>query len=89
MADTTRWTITLPSKTAEAVDILAADSGAKRAQIVNMLLGRGLSIEYLLEERGGSIIYRSPDGQEQVLLEKVDQMSIQKLKNSGLLSSYS
>lgn len=75
MSDTTRWTITLPAETAEALEMLAEESGTNRSQVINKLIGRGLAIEYLVEE-GGIIIHRSPDGQDRVILQEIDKLNL-------------
>jgi hypothetical protein len=60
--NTDRISVTVPSKTKEALESLAAERGMSLSQTVKSLLERGL-IEEAYVEMGGEIFGRDPSGE--------------------------
>ena len=76
MAETSRLSTTVPIETDEALEMLASQWGVSKSLVIKKLIGRGLTVENLVQG-GGEVLYRKPDGSEEILLRGgIDQLNL-------------
>jgi hypothetical protein len=76
MTKATKISLTVPEETLDVLDELADEWDISRASVVKKLIGRGITIEMLLEQ-GGRLIFEHSNGTKDVILQAgIDRLKI-------------